>query len=350
MQATPSLSVVIVTWNSAGDIGPALAALAGELRPEDELIVVDNGSADGTADRVAELAPAAHLIRNSENLGFVIAVNQGAEAASGDLLVLLNPDAVVEPGWRDAIERPWIEERGWGVWQALITSDDGARINSEGNVIHYTGVCWAGGAGRPIDGTDPEPREIGYASGACLATPLPLWRKLRGFPSRLFMYGDDTDISLRARLAGCGVGIEPSARVEHDYEFNKGPAKWRYLERSRWAFIIRCYPGALLALLLPALLAAEIAILIAALRGGWISQKLRAYRDLASWLPALFRERQQIQARRRIPTATFAAHLSPELDSDFLGPVATSAPVNGLLRTYWRLISGLLSVEGKGLR
>lgn len=350
MQDAPTLSVVIVTWNSAGDIGSALAALDRELRTGDELIVVDNASTDGTADRVAELAPRARLIRNRENLGFVVGVNQAAEAAGGELLVLLNPDAVVQPGWREGIERPWLERRGWGVWQGLITSDGGSRINSRGNEIHYTGVCWAGGAGRPLAEAPADPREIGYASGACLAIPLPLWRELGGFPPRLFMYGDDADISLQVRLAGHGVGIEPSARVEHDYEFDKGPAKWRYLERSRWAFIVRCYPGPLLALVAPALLAAELAITFAALRGGWLVEKLRANADVARWLPGLVRERRRIQARRRISAARFAGHLSAELDSDFLGPVATSRPVNTLLRGYWRLISGLLSVGQRGLR
>lgn len=350
MRDAPRLSVVIVTWNSAGVIEGALTALAAELREGDELIVVDNDSSDDSADLVARLAPEARLIRNPENRGFVVGVNQGADVASGDLLVLLNPDATVQPGWRAAIERPWIEERGWGVWQALITSDDGTRINSRGNEIHYTGICWAGGAGRPLSEAPTGPTEVGYASGACLAVPLDLWRELGGFPERLFMYGDDTDISLRTRLAGYGVGIEPDARVEHDYEFNKGPAKWRYLERSRHAFLLRCFPGPLLVLSAPVLLAAEVAITLAALRGGWFREKLRAAADLIRWLPGLLRERRRIQAARRISPAEFAAHLTAELDSDFLGPVATSAPVNALLSAWWRLISGLLSGGGRGLR
>lgn len=346
----PALSVVVVTWNSARDIEAALPALLAELRDDDELIVVDNGSADGCTDRVSELAPDARLVRNAENLGFVVAVNQGAEAAVGDLLVLLNPDAQVRPGWRDGIELPWTEERRWGAWQALMTSDGGTRINSDGNVMHYTGICWAGRAGRPIAEAAAAAAEIGYASGACLAIPLALWRELGGFPERLFMYGDDADISLLVRLRGLTVGIEPAARVEHDYEFDKGPAKWRYLERSRWAFIIRCYPGALLVPLLPALLATEMAITLAALRGGWLRQKLRATGDLLGWLPGLLRERRQIQRGRRISAAAFASHLAAELDSDFLGPLATSRPVNAILKTCWRLISGLLSAGERGLR
>ena len=79
-------------------------------------------------------------------------------------------------------------------------------------------------------------------------------------PEPFFLYQEDVDLSLRLRLAGGTIGIEPAARVDHDYEFAKGPAKWRYLERNRWAMILRTYPLALLLLLTPALLATEIAL------------------------------------------------------------------------------------------
>jgi len=350
---------VVVTWNSRDDIGPALAALAPELRTGDELIVVDNGSTDGTADAVAAASEGGaagssggegtvtRLIRNPGNDGFVVAVNQGAREAAGELLVLLNPDAHVRPGWRDGIEHPWHEHPEWGAWQALITSDDGATINSDGNVLHYTGICWAGRAGRAIGLAPESPHEVGYASGACLAVPLDLWREIGGFPERLFMYGDDVDLSLGVRLLGHRVGIEPRARVEHEYEFDKGPAKWRYLERSRGAFLVRNFPTRLLIALAPALAATELAILLAAARGGWLGQKLRADWDLLRWLPALLRERRAIQGGRRITPGEFADHLSSDLDSDFLGGAATSPVVRRLVRAYWRAVRALLRSAGR---
>ena len=100
------LSVVTVTFNSAAEVRRSLPALAEQLRDGDELIVVDNGSGDGTAALVGELVPDARLIEAGSNLGFAAGCNRGADAAEGELLVLLNPDAVPAPGWRDAIERP----------------------------------------------------------------------------------------------------------------------------------------------------------------------------------------------------------------------------------------------------
>ena len=66
-------------------------------------------------------------------------------------------------------------------------------------------------------------------------------------PEPFFLYHEDVDLSLRVRLAGGELGVEPAARVDHDYEFEKGADKWRYLERNRWATLIRTYPAALLA-------------------------------------------------------------------------------------------------------
>ena len=267
---------MVVTHDSAAALRRSLPAIVAELRSGDELIVCDNGSADSTAAVVAELAPAATLLAGAGNPGFGAACNLGASRAGGDLLLFLNPDNVVAPGFRDAIELPLTERRGWAAWQGLVTDEGGARINSRGGVVHFTGIAWAGGAGAPRSAAPAEPQEVAFPSGACLAIRRDAWTELGGFSEPYFLYQEDTDLGLRLHLAGRAVGIEPRAVSDHDYDFDKGPAKWRYLERNRWATIIRTYPGRLLALLTPGLLATELALLVVAAAGGWLPQKLRA--------------------------------------------------------------------------
>ena len=342
--ADAGLSVVIVTHSSRAAVERTVPALLGELGDGDELIVVDNASADGTPDLVRELAPAARVIETGANLGFAAACNLGADAATGDLLLLLNPDAVPQPGFREAIARPLAEGRGWAGWMGLVTEDDGRRLNTSGGVMHFTGIAWAGGAGEPLAG-DVAPGEVTFASGACLAVPLARWRQIGGFPPEFFLYHEDVDLSLRLRLAGGEVGIEPAARVDHDYEFAKGPAKWRYLERNRWAVLLRTYPAALLALLAPALAATEIAIWLIALSGGWGRQKLLATLDVVRWLPRLLGERRAIQAARTASAAEFACRLTPRLDSAYLGRAAGSRPLAAALTAYWSAVLVLLGAR-----
>jgi GT2 family glycosyltransferase len=316
-----------------------------ELGEDDELIVVDNGSEDGSGELVQELAPQAQLVETGRNAGFAAAANTGASRAGGDLLVVLNPDATPMPGWGDAIRRPWEEERGWAAWQALIASKGGERINSAGNPIHFTGIVWAGSHDRPI-GEAPGPVEVPSLSGACLAIPRATWDAAAGFAEPFFLYFEDVDLSLRLRIAGARLGIEPTATVDHEYEFGAGPHKWRWLERNRWAFLLRVYPTPLLILLAPALLATELALIPASLAGGWGRQKLRSYVEVLRWLPRLLRERREIQATRSVPVAEFASWLTADLDSPFIPAPARSWPAQALSRAYWRLVRFLLGAGG----
>jgi GT2 family glycosyltransferase len=337
-----ALSVVVVAYESADAFRRTLPAIVAELRPGDELIVCDNGSADETVAVVRELAPEAILLEAGANLGFAEGCNRAAAMATNGLLLLLNPDNVVAAGFRDAIELPIVESRGWSAWQALVVDEGGERINTFGNDVHFTGISWAGGAGLARSAAPTSPQEVTVASGACLAIRRAAWEELGGFSEPYFLYQEDTDLSLRLWLAGHTVGIEPRAICEHDYEFVKGGHKWRYLERNRWATIIRTYPTRLLIPLIPALIATDLALLLVATVGGWLPQKLRANVEVLARLPRLLRERRAIQTAAVIDAARFADLLRPELDSDFLGSMGRSGSLRWALCAYWRAVRSRL--------
>jgi GT2 family glycosyltransferase len=338
----PAVSVVIVTHNSRDAVARTIPALTEQLRGGDELIVADNASSDGTPAAVRESAPAARVIETGANLGFAAACNRGAAAAGGELLCLLNPDAVPAAGWRDAIERPLVDGRGWDAWQGLVTANGGRTINTRGGEIHFTGIAWAGGAGEPVAAATAIDSEPGFVSGACLAIPRRAYLDAGAFPEQFFLYHEDVDLSLRLRLFGGRLGVEPAACVDHDYEFEKGADKWRFLERNRWATLIRTYPGSLLVLLTPALLATELALVAISAAGGWLPQKLGAWSDTARALLRLLRERREIQARRAITAGGFAARLTPDLGSAYLGAAGRSEALRRVLRAYWSVVCRLL--------
>jgi N-acetylglucosaminyl-diphospho-decaprenol L-rhamnosyltransferase len=335
MSAPPRLSVVVVAYESATALGALLPALQRELRDGDELVVVDNASTDGSAE-IAERA-GARVVRNAANRGFAAACDQGAAAASGDLLLLLNPDSVPEAGFREAIERPW--GTGWDAWMGMVL--DGDVVNTSGGVVHFTGLAWAGEAGERAP-AHPHAREVGFVSGACLAIPHATWAALGGFSPEFFMYHEDVDLSLRLRLRGGRIGVQPDARVDHDYAFAKGAVKWRMLERNRWATVLRTYPTPLLVAVAPALLALELALWPAAIAGGWAGSKALATADLVRALPRLLRERRVVQATRRVSAAEFADGLTAELSSRYLGRLGRSRLLGAALRGYWALVRALL--------
>lgn len=335
-----------MTHNHREVVDSTLPPLMAQLRVGDELVVVDNASADGTMAAVRGLALDATVIETGGNLGFGVACNRGGEAASGELLCFLNPDAAVQPGWRDGIEAPETDGRGWAAWQAILTAEGGRVVNTRGGVIHFTGVAWAGGAGESTEAIEIG-GEPGFVSGACLALPRRTFLDVGGFAEPFFLYHEDVDLSLRLRLRGDALGVEGHARVDHDYEFDKGAAKWRYLERNRWATIIRTYPLPLLALVTPALVATELALIPVSIAGGWFGRKARAWLDVIAWLPRLLRERRGIQRGRAVRSAEFARALTPELNSPYLGRAGRSRLLGGGLGLYWRLVLALLG-GGRG--
>jgi GT2 family glycosyltransferase len=341
-----SLSVVIVTYNEREAIARTVPALIEQLAPGDELVISDNASTDGTVELVRELAPDAKIVQNGGNLGFAAACNSGAEAAACDLLLLLNPDAAPNPGFVEAIKRPHTDGSGWAAWMGLLTSHHGESLNCAGGEMHYAGVAWAGGMGQPASSARHDRHEVAWVSGGCFCLPLAGWREQGGFPPEFFIYKEDVDLSLRLRLEGGRLGIAPDAVVDHDYEFMKRKSKWRRLERNRWATVLRTYPGPLLFLVTPALLAAELAILPIAIVSGWGGQKLAAMWDTLRWLPRLLRERRDVQSRRTIGSAEFASWLTDELSSVNLGRPSRLAPLRWPSRAYWWVVRSILRVPG----
>ena len=137
------------------------------------------------------------MIAVEHNVGFAGGANRGVAAANGELIVLLNPDTVVQPGWADAICAPW--GGPWAAWMGFVLLEGGERINTSGGVLHFTGFGWAGQAGQPRDTAPEQITEVAFLSGACLAIPRTRWEQLGGFPEHFFMYCEDVDLSLRLR-------------------------------------------------------------------------------------------------------------------------------------------------------
>jgi N-acetylglucosaminyl-diphospho-decaprenol L-rhamnosyltransferase len=347
----PALAVVLVCHDSADDLPGLFAALTPQLRDDDEVVVVDNVSQDGTAAAARRVAPGARVVEPGANLGFAGGCALGAGESGAPLLLFLNPDVVPAEGSIAALRACANERPGWGAWQALVTLPDERHVNTSGNVVHYVGIGWAGDLGRAVADVAPEPHDVGFASGAAFAVRREAWDAVGGFDPRFFMYSEDLDLSLRLKLAGWGVGVVPAARVAHEYEFAKGDYKWFYLERNRWWTVLGVYPAPVLALLAPALVAFEVGVLATAVRGGWVRAKLRSQLAVLRELPTILRRRRAVQATRVVPTAEFAGVLSTSLDSPYLESARRVPGLPAAQAAFFRVVLALLRAgAGRGRR
>ena len=350
MTATPALAVVVVTHQSASHLPHLAAALQEQLGSEDELVVVDNASTDGTPDVARSCFDRATVLETGANLGFAGACHVGASATHAPLLLFLNPDSRPQRDCLEHLRAGAIQHPRWGAWQAAVMLD-AHRINTSGGVVHFLGMGWAGDCDRPASVLPTLPREIAFPSGAAMVVRRDAWSELDGLDPEYFMYGEDLDLGLRMWLAGYGVGMVPEARVVHSYEFEKGPDKWFWLERNRVRTVLSVYPGRLLFLLAPALLMAELGLLVIAARRGWLLPKLRAQAAATIGLPRTLRRRRRVQRTRQIAPARFASHLVSSLDSPYVSIGARSLSVTQA--AYWKVVLGLLgapAAKRSGLR
>jgi GT2 family glycosyltransferase len=262
--------VIVVSYNSRADLELCIESILHELDAQDELIVVDNGSTDGSADLVAERFPRAHLIRGA-NTGYAGGNNRGAAAANSEFLVFLNPDTALQPGALAALLAPLsaqplasddqaseVRRAEIGLTTArVVHMDQPEVINTCGNTMHYTGLAYCRGAGRPRSEYAAS-AEVDAVSGAAFAMRRALFAELGGFDEQFFMYVEDTDLSWRARLAGYRCLYVAEAVVAHDYRPFYSPAKAFYLDRNRHLMLLKNLGRATYLRMLPGLLLGEV--------------------------------------------------------------------------------------------
>lgn len=213
----PDISVVIVTWNSARWIEPCLDALARTEAPTPpETVVVDNASGDNGADRAARHAIGAHVIRNARNEGFGGANNIGWRAASGEIVVFLNPDTEVRPGWLAPLVERFVADPDVAILGAKLLYPDGRTIQHAGGMIHVNAMGDHIGAGEPDHGQRDATRDVDYVTGAAMAVRRGFLEATGGFDPVFYpAYYEETDLCVEAWARGLRVAVEPRSVIVH---------------------------------------------------------------------------------------------------------------------------------------
>lgn len=213
--ASPRVSVVVVAYQSGPLLAECLESLRVQTMADHEVILVDNASSDGAVAAAMRDHPQVQLIANTENLGFAAAVNQGARAARGRWLVLLNPDAFANRDWLArllAAAQAHPQVKSFTSRQLL--AQDVSRLDGLGDVMALPGFPFRGGYQRPDPG-DAVLGEVFSACGGAMMIERALFLEMGGLDERLFCYCEDVDLGYRLRLRGEPTLVVPDAVVRH---------------------------------------------------------------------------------------------------------------------------------------
>jgi GT2 family glycosyltransferase len=309
------VAVIIVNFNSGALLGDCLRHLRAQTRRPEQIIVVDNASRDGSADRLEQDYPEVELVRLERNLGFAAANNLAARRAGEvEWLALLNPDAFAEPDWLERLLAAAAACPDCASFGArLVDAHDPGRLDGTGDVYHPSGLAWRRDHGRLLAEGEGEAGDIFAPCAAAALYRRTAFFEAGGFDEDYFCYFEDVDLGFRLRLLGYGCRYVPDAVVRHVGSAVTGRRSAFSLYHGHrnlvWTWC-KNMPGPLLCLYLPQHLLLNLgAVLWYALRGQGRTL-LRAKWDALRGLPRCWRQRRVIQAGRRISSGSLRRAMS----------------------------------------
>jgi N-acetylglucosaminyl-diphospho-decaprenol L-rhamnosyltransferase len=242
----PDLTVVVCNYNTGEYLTRCLRSAfeqAGDTRIE--VIVVDNASRDGSADRAVAANPAARLIRNPDNRGFAAAVNQGLAASRAPYALLLNPDGEIVSGTLGGFLKVAREHPRAGAIGPVVRDPDGAiypsarKVPSTGEAFGHAFV----GLVRPnnrwsrayklADWDRRSERQVDWVSGSCMLINRAAMAEVGPLDERFFLYVEDVDFCRRLRAAGWEVWFSPELEVVHVGGVSTGRSRWARRHHAR---------------------------------------------------------------------------------------------------------------------
>jgi GT2 family glycosyltransferase len=246
------VSVVIINWNGREYLRSCLQALDKQTFDDFEAIVVDNGSTDGSIEMVkgSNLGIRLRVIENGRNLGFCAANNRGFAASRSPFIAMLNNDAEPEPGWLEALVGCFRGRPDVGMAASkILVWEDPRRIDKCGHLIYLDGQNRGRGSGEIDRGQYDRLEECSWPDGCAAMFRREVIEQIGGMDEDLFVFGDDSEFGLRARIAGWKCLYVPGAVVRHHRGGAVGVASVRRLyliERNRVLLALKLFPWSLL--------------------------------------------------------------------------------------------------------
>ena len=243
---SPVISVIIVNLNGERYVRDCLGSLASQTFGDFEVIVVDNGSTDGSLDLIRKDFPWVRVIGLAYNTGFAKGNNTGFAASSSRYMVTLNNDTIADSGWLKALyEAAESDPLAGMVASKIFLGREGKELDSAGMLIYSDGMSRQRGRGEIDSGQFDSVGEVLFPSACAALYRGDMLKDIGCFDEDFFAYCEDADLGLRARLAGWKALFAPKAMVRHLYSQTGGKYsgfKAYHIERNRFWVLMKDFP------------------------------------------------------------------------------------------------------------
>jgi len=342
----PRVAVIVPNFNGSRYLGECIPSLLDQSYANYSVTVVDNASGDDSVEVMRRDFPEVELLTNSDNTGFAGGCNTGlrhALASDAEYFVLVNSDTRADHAWLAELVRVAESDPRIGVCQSMIyLADRPDMVNSAGNEAHYLAFGYCGHYLEEDRGQFAQAVDVPFASGTSLLVKRAVTDEIGLMDEDLFLYQEDLDLSWRARLAGWRIVLAPGSKIYHKYSFSRNEMKFYYLERNRLLLCLQNYSPRSLAVLAPAFLGAEVAMISYSLTGGWFKQKMRGYAWIAGHLGMVRGKRRRIQGQRHMNDAELTSFWTDRMGFADLQDSALTKIANPISAAYWKIARRLL--------
>jgi GT2 family glycosyltransferase len=294
--AAVDVAVVIPNYNGERWLPAVLGSVAAQTLAPAEVLVVDDGSSDGSLALLAERFPAVRVLALGQNGGFARAANAGIRAVGADAVALVNTDVLLADDWLERAAAALDGAPGAAaVATKLVDMADPSLLYDAGDVLRRDGACEQRGRFERDGGRYDEPGEVFSACAGAALYRRAAVLEAGGFEERFGTYLEDVDLGLRLRLAGWSCRWEPRAVARHagagsSDALRHGPGAW--VERNTLLLVARTFPIRWL----PLVAYRQLGWAWHAACAGRLRDHLRGVRMALPLLPAFVRERRRLRA------------------------------------------------------
>lgn len=315
---SPMFSVIIPNWNGKQHLEECLNSLRHQLNQDFEILLVDNGSTDGSLDYVRTVFPEVRIEALPENLGFAGGVNHGIKAAHGQVIVLLNNDTEVDSLWLENLTLAIQEHPEIAIFASkLLNYYDRDTVDSAGDAVDLALGPYKIGE-KDINHKYSERCTIFGACGGGGCYKREVFEKIGLFDEDFFAYFEDTDFSFRANWAGFRCLFVPDAVIYHKVGGTSDTDQARrerfdIMRRRNFFFlIIKNYPGMFLLRYFPFIFAAHCLLFAVNLLRGCFKVAFMTQWEILKGLPAMLTKRKMILSTRCITNTEMMSRCLPK--------------------------------------